>query len=59
MGFHGVDPNPRDGHDPGPLWWTASNGDEAVLRLLLQRDGIKPNIWMDRELGDPLSSAMT
>ncbi|KAH7114779.1 hypothetical protein B0J13DRAFT_239012 [Dactylonectria estremocensis] len=31
-----VDINAKDSHGQMPLWWAAKNGDEAVVRLLLE-----------------------
>jgi ankyrin repeat protein len=27
----------------GPLWWAAENGHEAVVKLLLDKDGVDPD----------------
>jgi hypothetical protein len=37
----------------GPLWWAAENGHDAVVKLLLDKDGVGPDS-KDRNGGTPL-----
>jgi ankyrin repeat protein len=37
----------------GPLWWAAENGHDAVVKLLLDKDGVGPDS-KDRNGGMPL-----
>jgi ankyrin repeat protein len=40
----GVDPDPKNAlYGRMPLWWAAGNGHEAVMALLLAKDGIDPD----------------
>jgi hypothetical protein len=46
---NGYDLDPKDSNGRTPLWWAAKDGHEAVVRLLLVKDGVDPdskdNIW--------------
>jgi ankyrin repeat protein len=39
-----VDPDVRNGDGGTPLWQAASRGQDTVVRLLLKRNDVKPNI---------------
>jgi hypothetical protein len=40
----GHDPNSKDTHGRTPLSWAAENGQEAIVRLFLNMDSIKPDL---------------
>jgi len=50
-------PDPKDSHGRTPLWWAASNGYEAVVKLLLEIDKVDINI-KDKDGKTPLLRAV-